>query len=558
MTEMTWSRGFVVIALGAGLALSAGCGDAEGEDAPGSDGSLSVSDDDVTKAEVGKADSSIEAVFLDMDFSGELRTTSSWSPEREIEKQLLYTIGQLNGDDSVGRLDKLRLREVKTERGDDGAVTIRYQATLQVAWGKRNDVPASYTLLMPRDVSSAGLEGFTQSYKESCVDFGAHDVDAGSMWYYYRPGAYRCKLAEEDIFRFEAEVSVSPVNTTGKYPEYDKVWEDGVLNVVAVFGKYKDGATSSADAGISGYNRFSDQLADALRAHGLETTPEALPSSPGVETPEITYRATLDDGHAVVVHTILVDNVRTAGAEFDRWYAERSKTADLIIYNGHAGLGSNIRALARKGDWQTGQYAVVFMNGCDTYAYVDSALFDAHAEVNPDDPEGTKHLDLVTNAMPSYFVEMPRATLAFVKGLMSWDDPRTFEQIFTSVSDRQIVLVSGEQDNTYQPGGEGDGPVEEGWEGLKIEDAVTKDQEIRFTTPQLPAGRYTFLMEGDADADLYVRIGLEPTTSSWDCRPYKSGSNEVCQIELSAPGTIHGMVRGWAARSSFTLLGDAD
>ena len=74
---------------------------------------------------------------------------------------------------------------------------------------------------------------------------------------------------------------------------------------------------------------------------------------------------------------VIVDNVRTAGAGFNDWYGLHSQDADLIIYNGHAGLGANIRALARKGEWKADQYTVVFMNGCDTYAYVDSALFDA-------------------------------------------------------------------------------------------------------------------------------------------------------------------------------------
>ena len=45
-------------------------------------------------------------------------------------------------------------------------------------------------------------------------------------------------------------LGVTLENTTGKYPEYDKVWEDGTLRVVAIFGKYEDGATTSSDAGI--------------------------------------------------------------------------------------------------------------------------------------------------------------------------------------------------------------------------------------------------------------------------------------------------------------------
>ena len=97
-------------------------------------------------------------------------------------------------------------------------------------------------------------------------------------------------------------------------------------------------------------------------------------------------------------------------------YEGLTPTADYIVYNGHSGLGQNVRDLARRGAWNTGQYAIVFMNGCDTYAYIDSALAEAHADVNPDDPDGTKYLDIVANAMPSYVRQHHRRQWRFLRG----------------------------------------------------------------------------------------------------------------------------------------------
>ena len=34
---------------------------------------------------------------------------------------------------------------------------------------------------------------------------------------------------------------------------------------------------------------------------------------------------------------------------------------------------------------------------------------------------------------------------------------------------------------------------------------------------------------GSGDADLYVRYGSQPTTSSYTCRPYLNGNNETWQ-----------------------------
>jgi len=530
--------------LAATLPLSAGCTAAD-----------DLYDGETVKSEDGKDDASSVALFVDFTFDAQVTTTSSWNRQQTIEDQLLYTIGMLNGENSVGRLDRLQLSDVEATSAD-GVTTISYHAVLPVAWGDKQHVPSSFTLRLPRDLSYQGVNKFVESYGHSCVDWGAHDVDSGSIWYYYRPRASGCHLADADVVVAEAAVSVSPVNTTGKYPEYDKVWEDGALEVLAIFGKYEDGATTG-DAGIGGYNTFVSSINSELGRLGTVTTvPATVPSSPGVSTPDIEWRVTRSDGKSVHVVALLVDNVRTAltTSAFRSRYEALSSHADLIVYNGHAGLGANIRALASYGRWVQGQYAIVFMNGCDTYAYVDSALFDAHKAVNPDDPTGTRYLDIVTNAMPSFFANMAGASMALVRGLLRNDDPQTFESIFRSVDRSQVVLVSGEQDNRFQPGG-GDEPPVVTWDGLSGAGTVTRGQEKRWETPTLPAGAYLFELTGTSDADLYVRRGTAPTTSSFDCRPYKTGSNETCRVTLDAPSVVHVMVRGYASTSDFDLVG---
>jgi hypothetical protein len=107
--------------------------------------------------------------------------------------------------------------------------------------------------------------------------------------------------------------------------------------MVAIFGKYEDGATTDDDAGIAGYNSFVRAVRSELGAYGLVTTPAEVPLSPGVAVPDVTFEATLAGGKKVKVTALLVDNVRTAGATFDARYEALSTTADLISYSGHAG-----------------------------------------------------------------------------------------------------------------------------------------------------------------------------------------------------------------------------
>ena len=58
-------------------------------------------------------------------------------------------------------------------------------------------------------------------------------------------------------------------------------------------------------------------------------------------------------------------------------------------------------------------------------------------------------------------------------------------------------------------------------------------------------------MTGTGDADLYVKVGSQPTADSYDCRPYASGSEESCDVD--GPGAVYVSVNGYAETSDFEL-----
>jgi PKD repeat protein len=60
---------------------------------------------------------------------------------------------------------------------------------------------------------------------------------------------------------------------------------------------------------------------------------------------------------------------------------------------------------------------------------------------------------------------------------------------------------------------------------------------------------------GSGNADLYVRFGTRPTTSSYNCRPYLSGNTESCRFATPQVGTYHVMLRGRSAYSGVSLTG---
>lgn len=58
---------------------------------------------------------------------------------------------------------------------------------------------------------------------------------------------------------------------------------------------------------------------------------------------------------------------------------------------------------------------------------------------------------------------------------------------------------------------------------------------------------------GTGDADLYVRVGSQPTSRNYDCRPYANGSTESCSVNVgSSDATVYSSVYGYSA-STFTL-----
>ena len=59
---------------------------------------------------------------------------------------------------------------------------------------------------------------------------------------------------------------------------------------------------------------------------------------------------------------------------------------------------------------------------------------------------------------------------------------------------------------------------------------------------------FTASITGTGDADLYVRFGAAPTTTSYNCRPYRTGNNETCSLTVPAGQTkAYVLVRGYAS-----------
>jgi subtilase family serine protease len=109
---------------------------------------------------------------------------------------------------------------------------------------------------------------------------------------------------------------------------------------------------------------------------------------------------------------------------------------------------------------------------------------------------------------------------------------------------------------TWSTGGGGGGNVlQNGVPATGL--SASKGNSVAYTMV-VPAGasNLSFKIAGSTgDADLYVKFGSAPTTSSYDCRPYLTGDNETCTISNVQAGTYYVMVRAYATYSGVSLTG---
>ena len=60
---------------------------------------------------------------------------------------------------------------------------------------------------------------------------------------------------------------------------------------------------------------------------------------------------------------------------------------------------------------------------------------------------------------------------------------------------------------------------------------------------------------GTGDADLYVKFGSAPTTTTYDCKSEGATNAETCNIATAQAGTYHVLVKGYSAFSGLSITG---
>jgi hypothetical protein len=379
-----------------------------------------------------------------------LTTEPNYGIDSQIKDQLYFTIGLLNGWNGVADLANrsVNVKSIVALPGPGRLSKVTYDASFRVSWFRNYQIPSSFVAPVPARGDYQGIQAFYSKYEGACVE-DRHEIGFGNFWYYFRPMMGGCPLAarsgQEDLtYLLKVNTTLSRTNTQGKYPEYAKIWEDHQLVATAVFGKYVSGGAAD-DIGVGAYNQMYQMLLQNFGNPSQSNVSLGRGEVPGLEHPDV--RLVFDTRQGKVdVNILLVDSLGSVSTTWREHFNERTATSDFISYNGHAGLGSNIRALSQMGRFTPNQFHLYYVNSCDTYSYLGKELAESHRATNPGSLP-SRFLDTITNSMPSPFSAMASSTDAILMALFR--KQYTYREILSTINSGQNPNVTGEEDNRW-------------------------------------------------------------------------------------------------------------
>ncbi|WMS87853.1 pre-peptidase C-terminal domain-containing protein [Pleionea litopenaei] len=77
---------------------------------------------------------------------------------------------------------------------------------------------------------------------------------------------------------------------------------------------------------------------------------------------------------------------------------------------------------------------------------------------------------------------------------------------------------------------------------------------FEFMVPETATSLSFTMSDGTGDADLYIKFGTAPSSSDYDCRPYKNGNNEECSVSNIQSGRYYIMLQGYSDFSGVSLV----
>ncbi|MBF0313404.1 MAG: hypothetical protein HQK52_08305 [Oligoflexia bacterium] len=296
-----------------------------------------------------------------------------------------------------------------------------------------------------------------------CYEKGKY-ISPFNYFYYFDKQREGCKVSDDTMVNVLVEKVHSKAPDYSIYPEYHRLFADRKLSFFSYFNKVDDEAPrnvrallrqlTSKEHGYKFINQGGDTF-DAYFAKGeFKLEKRIVPVGSDDPTP-IVFKLTI----------VLAENLKE---EASKRFADAVASDEIVVYDGHAGHGANISehfTIPEK--YPANTYQIFFLNGCQTYFYGVSEILSSKALRDFD--FFNLNIDLITTHSSSHmnwsmkleliktlevaakiYQTPPSLWSKKIKQDLSWYG------IITRINDLDTAdayyLVSGEQNNDYQPG----------------------------------------------------------------------------------------------------------
>lgn len=297
-----------------------------------------------------------------------------------------------------------------------------------------------------------------------CADPKYHDEK--DFWYFWHPRKPGCPLQEgRDYDRIAVKLDRRP-NTQVTYPEYSRLVDtNGEIRIFVLLGldsaQQSGNPLSSSDYNAPNYRFIRESLINQnyqvrrwtdTEIKKLFFKPTYSGELPFVEE----FTKTVGKYRMVVQMFFGATGLDEKSHPFHAFLKDSFENSGVMIYGGHSGLGGNIDlsaievASGIRFQPNPDRYQILFFNSCSSYAYYRRMFFERKAR--PDDPYGTRNLDIISNGLVTYFNKAGKSDFAVIDSIEKWAaNPKqqvSYQELIQRLDEHNsLVNVSGDEDN---------------------------------------------------------------------------------------------------------------
>ena len=386
-----------------------------------------------------------------------VKTSNKTDTLQAIDDQLRFVIGDfqsqtfLNSFHYPGAIGGERsIKVLDTTALETGEYLVNYSFTGKVNF--HNLVFASsdvryVPLRIPLDpyevITSAMVEG-----KNECV---GEDSTRGSFFYYWDADRDKCPLKDnhELVVRVTGKLE-KIANTRNTWPEYDRLYTTPVFKISVFFGYINDinfTAVNPEDEGFKSYQKFKSAMLD----NGFKIAIEKV-EGPGIDLYTNFEKMIINEmgvEQKLILNVYLSDTTwGSSDPSFLKAYTNALGDSSIVSYDGHSGLGRNLRVSNFPEAKLTSKYQLLYLNGCSSYSYYAQLYFAAK-------PGGSRNLDIITTGLPTPTTTSSQNMVAFLQPFIDGKF-ESYQSLLVGMensnnNETYLSGVIGDEDNKFRP-----------------------------------------------------------------------------------------------------------